>query len=105
MSIKYAFGKKLKEKRLALGLTQEELAEKIGLTAKSLSQIELGNNFVSAEKLETICLALQTSPSNMFELCEFDDKNVNKFDYIVEKIKNNESLLVKVYKFIRLIQG
>ena len=62
MNIKKLFGKKIKEKRIALGLTQEILAEKIGISPKSLSQIELGNNFVSAENLEAICTALDTLP-------------------------------------------
>ena len=62
MDIKKELGKKIKEKRLSLNLTQEELAERIGISPKSLSQIELGNNFVSAQNLEAICIALKTEP-------------------------------------------
>ena len=67
MNIKKNFGKKIKEKRLEKELTQEELAEKIGISPKSLSQIELGNNFVSAENLEAICQALSISPRVLFD--------------------------------------
>ena len=67
MDIKFLFGKKVKEYRLRLSLTQEELAEKVGISAKSLSQIELGNNFVSAETLDAICNALKVAPKNMFD--------------------------------------
>lgn len=61
MNIKLLFGKKVKEYRIKSSMTQEELAEKIGISAKSLSQIELGNNFVSAETLDAICSALNTN--------------------------------------------
>ena len=53
MSIKKNLGNRIREIRVSRSLTQEALAEKINLSAKSLSQIELGNNFVSAETLVT----------------------------------------------------
>ena len=53
MSIKKNLGNRIREIRISRSLTQEALAEKINLSAKSLSQIELGNNFVSAETLVT----------------------------------------------------
>ena len=52
MSIKKNLGNRIREIRISRSLTQEALAEKINLSAKSLSQIELGNNFVSAETLD-----------------------------------------------------
>ncbi|MDO5305705.1 MAG: helix-turn-helix transcriptional regulator, partial [bacterium] len=67
MDIKKLFGKKVKEKRTNLRLTQEQLAEKTGISPKSLSQIELGNNFISAENLDALCKALQVMPNQLFE--------------------------------------
>ena len=102
MNIKKLFGQKIKEKRISLGLTQEVLAEKIGISPKSLSQIELGNNFVSAENLEAICLALNTLPKNLFDFGQTNfEENIN---YISQKIKNNSKLAQKVYKFIKIIE-
>lgn len=102
MEIKKLFGKKVKEKRLALALTQEALAEKIGISAKSLSQIELGNNFVSAENLEAICEALAVSPRYLFDFQ--DDENVDKLKILNEKMKNNEVLLSKLYAVMAIIE-
>ena len=102
MDIKKSFGKKIKEKRLALGLTQEELAEKIGISAKSLSQIELGNNFVSAENLEAISLALNVSPKSLFDDNNLEDERI--FEFVNSKITNNKNLLYKIYKIIPIIE-
>ena len=102
MSIKKLFGKKLKEYRIKMDFTQEELAEKIGISAKSLSQIELGNNFVSAETLEAICNALNISPKKMFD---FDEQfETDSIDYINRKLQNNLYLAKKIYKIIDIIE-
>ena len=96
MGIKKLFGKKLKEYRIKMDFTQEELAEKIGISSKSLSQIELGNNFVSAETLEAICTALNISPKNIFD---FDEQiETNSIDYINHKLQNNLYLTKKSIK-------
>jgi len=102
MNIKQSLGKKIKEKRMQLSLTQEQLAEKIGISPKSLSQIELGNNFVSADNLEQICLALNVNVKSLFD---FDnDNSKEKMDFIINKLKHNPFLLNKIYKIISIIE-
>ena len=102
MDIKKLFGKKVKEKRIALVLTQEILAEKIGISPKSLSQIELGNNFVSAENLEAICLALNTLPKNLFDFSQQNSEE--NIEYISQKIRQNKMLAERIYKIIEIIE-
>ena len=103
MDIKKELGKKIKEKRLSFNLTQEELAERIGISPKSLSQIELGNNFVSAQNLEAICVALKTDPKNLFD---FADNNNYKENYerTFQKLKENKLLLNKISRIIAIIE-
>ena len=55
MNIKKQLGNRIREIRINCSLTQEAPAEKVNLSPKSLSQIELGNNFVSAETLDSLC--------------------------------------------------
>ena len=102
MNIKKSFGQKIKEKRIAMGLTQEVLAEKIGISPKSLSQIELGNNFVSAENLESICIALNTAPKNLFDFSK--DQTKDSLEYISNKLKNNLKLAEKIHKILEIIE-
>lgn len=104
MNIKKNFGKKVKEKRLEHQLTQEQLAEQIGISPKSLSQIELGNNFISAEKLELMCKTLKISPKVLFDFDSEEIENEKCLEYIISKINNNNKLLKLVCRFLTIIE-
>ena len=103
MDIKKLFGKKVKEKRTNLRLTQEQLAEKADISPKSLNQIELGNNFISAENLDALCKALQVMPNQLFE---FEDKKSSAVDLeiIFSRLKSDSKLLEKIAKIIEIIE-
>ena len=100
MDIKKKLGNRIREIRIANSLTQEMLAEKINISAKSLSQIERGNNFVSAETLDDLCSALNISPKAMFDfgISDTDEKDI-LLD-ITKRLKRNPSLLKNVYKIV-----
>lgn len=58
-----SIGKKIKEKRMLLGLTQEELANKLGYKSKStINKIELGINDIPQSKVSEFARALNTTP-------------------------------------------
>lgn len=48
--------------RVAAGMTQEELADRAGLTTASISRIESGKAGYTKSSLENIALALQVEP-------------------------------------------
>ena len=54
MDIKKVLGKRIKDLRKAKGLTQEKVAELIGIETKSFSNIETGKVFPIAENLNKI---------------------------------------------------
>jgi transcriptional regulator with XRE-family HTH domain len=49
----------LRKYRMERNLSQEELAERVGLSQTFLSQVECGSRNVSLEKIETLAEALQ----------------------------------------------
>ncbi|MBQ9744499.1 MAG: LexA family transcriptional regulator [Clostridia bacterium] len=58
------FGKRIKGKRLALKMTQEELAKKTGYTSRSsINKIELGLVDLPQSKILSIANALETTPA------------------------------------------
>ncbi len=59
-------GKRIKQRREALGLTQEQFAEKTGLTPNYISTVERGASFPRCEKLIIILNALETSADEIF---------------------------------------
>jgi transcriptional regulator with XRE-family HTH domain len=66
VDVKQVLGKNVKLYRKGLKLSQEQFAEKLGITAKHLGTIERGANFVSADLLEKLCLSLDVSASALF---------------------------------------
>ena len=105
MSIKKNLGNRIREIRISRSLTQEALAEKVNLSAKSLSQIELGNNFVSAETLEEICSALNITPKTLFDFEYSDISKENSIKEIVKKLENNPNLLKIIYKIVSVLDS
>jgi transcriptional regulator with XRE-family HTH domain len=59
-------GKRIKARREQLGLTQDEFAEKIGLTTNYISTVERGASFPRCEKLLAIINGLETSADAIF---------------------------------------
>ena len=100
-NIKKLLGKKIKTYREKKGLTQEELAEKIGINSRSVSLIECGTNFITADTLTNIINALDVSPKALFD---FDDDYVNKKEIkekLLNLIENNEDKINTIYKIIK----
>ena len=56
-----ALGAKLKQKRLSLGLTQEKVAEKLGLSESFYSRIERGDRVLSVETLVKVACFFDVS--------------------------------------------
>ncbi len=67
MQLKKQFGKRVQQLRQARKITQEELAEKVGVSIESISNIERGIHGPSFDNLEKIILALQVPAKTLFE--------------------------------------
>ena len=65
--INKALGKVVKEYRLKNKLTQEEIAEKLEISAKSISRIENGSGGVKTETLVNYINLLGISPNVIFK--------------------------------------
>ena len=59
-------GRRFKQRREELGLTQEALSEKLGLTTNYISTIERGASFPRCEKLILLLNGLETSADAIF---------------------------------------
>ncbi len=57
-----AVGNEIRKRRLALGLTQEQAAERIDRALRFYSRIELGDVGMSVDTLLEICGMLKTTP-------------------------------------------
>ena len=91
-------GKKVKLARNKLGLTQEQLAEKLSLSTRYISQIERGISFGTASTIINICKTLDISADYLFgdiiapnEFSNIFDMNFSK-NY-VKLNKHNKEIL------------
>ena len=88
MGVKEELGKKIKRMRINRGLTQEQLAETVNISQRTLSRIEIGENFVTAETLDRLIKALNTTTDELFEL---------------EHLKSEQELLDEINQRIKII--
>lgn len=80
-------GDRIKQRRIELGMSQQELATAMGYTSKStINKIELGKNDVSQSKVVKFSKVLNTTPSYLMDW-DLDDENNDVSDYSKE---NNE---------------
>ena len=87
-SIKTVFAARLKELRKKRGLTQEQLAEMLGVAPRHISFIETAKSFPSGDLIERICSKLNIKYSYLFdgeqptgeELLQKTTSLISKFD-------------------------
>lgn len=75
------FGKRLKQLRLQANISQEELAEQVGVATKTVSYWENAHNPVTFSKIPMIANALNVPIYKLFIFLEVDEKQADK-DYI-----------------------
>ena len=65
--LKKSFGKRLQTLRTSMGITQEQLADAVGLTVESISNIERGVYGPKFDNLEKIAATLGVPVRELFE--------------------------------------
>ncbi|MBR1424580.1 helix-turn-helix transcriptional regulator [bacterium] len=103
MDIKQLLGKRIQEIRKSKNITQEHMAELIGIETVSMSNIERGKYFPTAENLNKIINALNVQPSELFEIKHLapHQELLNEMN---KAMTNNENLTRLVYKFFMLVK-
>lgn len=104
MNIKKLLGKKIKEIRKNKKLTQEHLAEQIGLEPVSISNIENGKYYPSADNLEKIIKALEITPSELYNF-EYLAEPQDLIGEMNEKMSKDDNLVRLMYKFFTLVKN
>ena len=97
-NIKKLLGRRIHELRKSKNLTQEELAEKIGIGTPNISYFETGRFSPAIETLEKIAKALDVE---IYELYMFNPlKSAEEIRAELEKvIYSDEKILRMLYKF------
>lgn len=98
--IRKILGQNVKFYRKRVGLSQEQLAEKLEISPNHLSVIENGGKFVTYKLLERIIKTLEIMPSSLFYtqgIAKLDETLENKINTIIniELKKTTENIQKK----------
>ncbi|MCH8465368.1 MAG: helix-turn-helix domain-containing protein [Roseinatronobacter sp.] len=94
-SVDIHVGQKIRQRRWLLGMTQQQLAEAVGIKFQQIQKYETGMNRVSASRLWDISRVLDVQPNFFFE--GLDDAHDSQSDE-AQLLKKRETLeLLRTY--------
>lgn len=106
MDIKKKVGRKLRDVRENANLTQEKLAEEIGVQTNTISKVETGRHFISADLLDKLCNYFKVDESYFFNFnfVNYSASDAEKVDTINKKLKTLKSdVLDYIFKTVNAV--
>ena len=104
-SIQKQLGKRIQYLRKIKNYSQEVFAEKIGIATNTLSNIERGNAFMTAQTLDKILKILDISPAELFSQHEkiTDNEMLKSIQKKLNFIKSDPEKLRIIYYFFNFL--
>lgn len=102
MDTKQLLGKRIKELIKKRGISQDRLAEMIGVEPTALSNIVTGRNYPLFSTLEKITSVLNISLEEIFKFKHLDDQESLKRE-IVSVLEKNPTKMQDFYKIARAL--
>ncbi len=104
LDIKGLLGKRIKELRTERKLTQDKLSEMVGFGQRTLSKLERGKTFITAEHLTKLLTALDIGIEDLFNFGYLQEKEILKEELItaIRKEEVNIEILYRIYKSLKL---
>lgn len=97
-TIKKLLGQRIKAIRKSKGITQEQLAESVGIGTANISYIETGRFAPSIENFEKIAEALSVEPHELYNFGTLKSSADMKKE-LFSILESDEKLLKLMYKF------
>jgi len=99
---KEKLGERIKEFRKARGLSQEQLAESVGIEHKHVSRLEVGKSYPTIDRLEKIAEALNVPMGRFFDCGDswVDAQRVGKIEAMMKELDKNYQGIVTQFSSI-----
>jgi len=101
MDLRFKIGTRLKAVRLEKELTQEQLAQQIDISHDVVSNVERGVSSASLDLLETFCVALGYSVTDLFDDIDGEEYSREKQSYIFDIVTMLKALPEKECRKLR----
>ena len=98
MTLKQDLGQRIQKLRKDKKITQEQLAEMVGIDPKNISRIEKGNNYPTAENLTSIAKALNV---DIYELFVFNSIPLEQMKEEIINSLNSEKKILHLYQCLK----
>ncbi len=104
MDVKELVGKKIRILRTKRRMTQFELAQKIGISQRSLSGIETGENFLTAETLNRVLISFGITLEDFFAVEHLKPENELIAELLddIKSLKDIEKVRI-IYKIVKAV--
>ncbi|MBE1294997.1 MAG: helix-turn-helix domain-containing protein [Rhodobacteraceae bacterium] len=86
-------GKRIRHRRCLIGMTQQQLAEKVGIKFQQIQKYEPGANRVSASRLWDISDAMEVPVSFFFDGLQDEDKTSSEKGSVPEDLMGDKEAL------------
>ena len=96
-------GTRIRELRRKAGLTQERLAERVGLDSRHLSRLEVGRHFPSLQSLERIAAVLHVPLAEFFQFPGEEDVQTLRSDLTKFAKRSSEAQIRLAAKVLKLL--
>lgn len=94
--MRYSIGNRIRKYRENVGISQKELARRIGVTNSRVSNWEQGVNRPDADILVKLCFALSVSPSELLDVHLSDDELTAHERQLLRAYREMDSMRVAV---------
>lgn len=98
-----SFGERLKKYRLQNGLTQEVLAERIGVKKSTIAGYERGNREPDVAKIKSLAQALGTTADELLGISLQDEKSPGLSTEAMKVAKDYDGLTVPGQRLVRVV--
>ena len=88
----YKIGSRIRKYREALGLSQKDLADKLGISNSRVSNWEQGINRPDADMLAELCAILEVSPSELLEVKLTEDEFTSQEREVIRAYRSKPDL-------------
>lgn len=103
----YGIGARIRSRRIELGLTQEELAKRMGYTSRAaICKVESGQDNITSDRISKFANALGVNESYLMGWDESEE--ADRLTKFMEKFKNlglNEEQMEQTLKYAEFIKN